>query len=90
MSGKHVKKGIDLSGSSLFDITPTILTLYGLPVGLDMDGKPLTQVMDEEFLSRHPVRYVSTYETGERRVPRAVTSTEDEEIKERLRALGYI
>jgi predicted AlkP superfamily phosphohydrolase/phosphomutase len=90
MSGKHVKKGIDLSGSSLFDITPTILALYGLPVGLDMDGKPLTQVIDEEFLSRHPVRYVSTYETGELHVPRAVASTADEEIKERLRALGYI
>ncbi|MDQ6630680.1 MAG: tetratricopeptide repeat protein [Verrucomicrobiota bacterium] len=30
-------------GSSLLDIAPTILTLFGLPVGEDMDGKALIQ-----------------------------------------------
>jgi hypothetical protein len=27
-------------------VCPTVLSLYGLPVGLDMDGKPLVQVFD--------------------------------------------
>lgn len=90
MAGKNVKKGVDLSDARVFDIAPTILALYGLPVGLDMEGRPLTQAIDEEFLARHPVRYVDTYETGEQRIPRAVTSAADHDIKERLRALGYI
>jgi predicted AlkP superfamily phosphohydrolase/phosphomutase len=90
MAGKNVKKGVDLSDAHIFDITPTILALYGLPVGLDMQGRPLTQAIDEEFLARHPVRYVDTYETGERKLPRAIVSKADQEIKERLRALGYI
>ena len=34
-------------GASLLDITPTLLTLFGLPVGRDMDGKPLTQVYEQ-------------------------------------------
>ena len=28
-------------GASLLDITPTILTMFDLPIGKDMDGKPL-------------------------------------------------
>ncbi|MCS6917021.1 MAG: alkaline phosphatase family protein [Chitinophagales bacterium] len=31
-------------GATLLDVAPTVLTLFGLPVGKDMDGKPLLQV----------------------------------------------
>ncbi len=30
-------------GASVLDVAPTVLTLYGLPVGEDMDGKVLSQ-----------------------------------------------
>jgi predicted AlkP superfamily phosphohydrolase/phosphomutase len=32
-------------GATLLDITPTILHLYGLPIGRDMDGKPLLDAL---------------------------------------------
>ncbi len=90
MSGKHVRQDQDLSDATLFDITPTILTLFGLPVALDMDGRVLVEAIEEDFLERFPVRYVGTYESGEKIVPVAVSSEADDEIKDRLRALGYI
>jgi tetratricopeptide (TPR) repeat protein len=41
LSGPGFKKDELLYGASVLDITPTILTLFGLPVGEDMDGKVL-------------------------------------------------
>lgn len=47
MNGPGIQKGGTISGASILDLTPTILTLYGLPVGKDMDGKVLTAAFDE-------------------------------------------
>jgi len=41
MAGPGIKRDHLLHGANLLDITPTLLTLFGLPVGEDMDGKPL-------------------------------------------------
>ena len=46
ISGPGIKHG-ELHGPSVLDVAPTILTLYGLPVGEDMDGKVLSQVFVE-------------------------------------------
>jgi predicted AlkP superfamily phosphohydrolase/phosphomutase/tetratricopeptide (TPR) repeat protein len=46
MAGPGIKKDELIHGACLLDITPTILTLCGLPVGDDMDGKPLLQAME--------------------------------------------
>lgn len=46
--GPGIKKDERIYGASVLDVTPTILTLFGLPVGTDMDGKPLVQIFEEE------------------------------------------
>jgi len=46
LKGPHVQRDELVFGASLLDITPTLLTLFGLPVGADMDGKPLVQAFD--------------------------------------------
>ena len=48
MTGPGVKKDALLHGSSVLDIAPTVLSLYGLPVGQDMDGKVLCQAFEVE------------------------------------------
>lgn len=48
ISGPHTKKDEIIYGSSLLDICPTILRLFGLPVGEDMDGRPLVNSFIEE------------------------------------------
>jgi len=47
ISGPNINKDERIYGATLLDITPTVLTLFGLPVGKDMDGKVLTQIFDK-------------------------------------------
>jgi predicted AlkP superfamily phosphohydrolase/phosphomutase/tetratricopeptide (TPR) repeat protein len=46
MKGPGIKKDERIYGASLLDICPTILTLFGLPVGQDMDGQVLTTAFE--------------------------------------------
>lgn len=47
MRGQYLKEDERIYGATLLDIAPTILTLFGLPVGEDMDGRVLVQAFDE-------------------------------------------
>jgi len=92
--GKDISPGVELDDPGVMDITPTLLALCGLPVGDDMDGRVLTEAIDGEFLDAHPVRTIETYEVagsdadGDGSEP--IESPIDDEVRERLRALGYI
>ena len=46
IAGPGIRRDHLVHGATLLDITPTILTLYGLPVGEDMDGKPLLDAFE--------------------------------------------
>jgi predicted AlkP superfamily phosphohydrolase/phosphomutase/tetratricopeptide (TPR) repeat protein len=48
LKGTDVKKNERLYGATILDVTPTILTLLGLPVGGDMDGRPWVEVLREQ------------------------------------------
>ena len=50
MKGDHIQKDQRIYGATLLDVAPTILTLFGLPVGRDMDGKVLVQAFEEPIL----------------------------------------
>ena len=71
------------------DITPTVLALLGQPVAEDMDGQAIEECLTEEFLRAHPIRTVPTYETEER-VEEEIEVEMTEEVRARLRELGYI
>lgn len=46
LAGPGFKSGEPLYGATVLDVTPTILTLLGLPVGKDMDGRPWVEIFD--------------------------------------------
>ena len=48
MKGAHIRQDERIYGATLLDVTPTILTLFGLPVGEDMDGRVLVQAFEEK------------------------------------------
>lgn len=48
MSGPGIKEGEKVFGTTLLDIAPTLLTLFGLPVGKDMDGKTIVTAFKEK------------------------------------------
>ena len=41
IAGPGIRRDHLIHGASVLDVTPTVLTLFGLPVGEDMDGKVL-------------------------------------------------
>jgi predicted AlkP superfamily phosphohydrolase/phosphomutase/tetratricopeptide (TPR) repeat protein len=47
MKGPGIKQDELLHGANLLDVAPTVLTIFGLPVGADMDGKVLTAAFEE-------------------------------------------
>lgn len=48
LKGPHIRKDEWIFGPpTLLDIAPTVLTLFGLPIGSDMDGKPLLEAFEE-------------------------------------------
>jgi predicted AlkP superfamily phosphohydrolase/phosphomutase/tetratricopeptide (TPR) repeat protein len=61
MGGPGIIKDERIFGATLLDITPTILALFGLPIGKDMDGKPLLQAFNE----RIQPEYIESWEAVE-------------------------
>jgi predicted AlkP superfamily phosphohydrolase/phosphomutase/tetratricopeptide (TPR) repeat protein len=47
MQGEGILQDERIYGATLLDVAPTILTLFGLPVGEDMDGRVLVQAFEE-------------------------------------------
>ncbi len=91
MSGPGVRRNGRIEDASILDVTPTLLSLFDLPVGRDMDGRVLTEAMEADFLDAHPVTWVESHERGEGGDGKEpISSTVDEEVLERLRSLGYI
>lgn len=91
LSGPFFKKNaVFVEKPGLEDITPTILTLLGIPVGEDMSGRILREVFQPEFLEQFPPRSIYSHDRGHRFKPKATLSEEDQSLRDKLRALGYI
>jgi predicted AlkP superfamily phosphohydrolase/phosphomutase/predicted Zn-dependent protease len=78
-------------GASLLDVTPTILTLFDVPVGQDMEGKVLVQAFRtmpriETIPSWESTQAVSAVESD----ASAMTEQESQFLLEQFAALGYI
>jgi predicted AlkP superfamily phosphohydrolase/phosphomutase len=90
MKGVDFKKGEKISGASILDITPTILSLYGLPVAMDMDGKILKDAMIDKHSVYRKTRVVQSYDNEMKINVKAKQSVTDRQILDRLKTLGYI
>ena len=69
--GDGIKEGAVLSSASVLDVAPTILYLMGLPVARDMEGRVLTEIVEEAFARAHPVTFIPSYESLAVRPPTA-------------------
>ncbi len=57
-AGPNIRQSDTLCGASLIDLCPTLLTLLDLPVGRDMDGRPLLEI----FREPPDVQWIETWE----------------------------
>jgi tetratricopeptide (TPR) repeat protein len=92
MAGEPIQAEARLEEASLLDVAPTLLAIFGLPTADDFDGRVLEPLLRPEFLRRHPLRRVATYEPAviERAAADPVASAADAAIRSKLAALGYI
>jgi predicted AlkP superfamily phosphohydrolase/phosphomutase len=88
--GKDIKHGINIEGAHIMDLAPTFLYLLGEPVPEYMDGKVLTDILREDFLSNTPIRYRKTGQDDTWQQRGTYTDEETEKIRRRLQGLGYI
>lgn len=56
-AGEAIKHDELIHGASLLDVAPTVLTLLGLPVADDMDGRVLTQIFKDPVKIEHVASY---------------------------------
>lgn len=91
--GPGIKKGEKIFGASLLDITPTILHLYGLPVGSDMEGKVLQQIF--EPANSEKVDFIPSWEAvpgedGRHKETEQTNTWAAQEAMQQLIDLGYV
>jgi predicted AlkP superfamily phosphohydrolase/phosphomutase/tetratricopeptide (TPR) repeat protein len=91
MKGPHIKQDERIYGATLLDITPTILTLFGLPVGGDMDGRVLVQ----SFAHPPDIRRIPSWEQevgdcGMHPRDLRVDPVAAQSVLQRFVALGYV
>lgn len=96
-SGGPFRAGFAFGGAKIVDVAPTVLYLMGLPVPDDMDGRVLTEALDEQFVAEHPIEWESVggdhphnADRSEESTEVSFTEDESELIAKRLQALGYI
>lgn len=90
IKGENVVKETNI-GANIIDIAPTIMYMMGLPISSDMDGKVLEGAIKKSYLQEHPITYTPEKHKEYPRYGTIVPSLEhDQEIKERLRRLGYL
>ena len=91
VKGPGVKRDEIIYGASLLDICPTILAVMGLPVGEDMDGKPLINI----FESPPDIKTIPGWDEvagndGGHPKDTSIDPVEAKEAIEQLIELGYI
>jgi predicted AlkP superfamily phosphohydrolase/phosphomutase/tetratricopeptide (TPR) repeat protein len=91
MKGPGVRTDARVYGASLLDVAPTVLTLFGLPVGRDMDGAPLSGA----FESPPPIQHVDSWDDVAGDAGMHPKECRCEPLEERLAldqlvALGYL
>ncbi len=91
MAGPGVKKDERVYGVSLLDITPTALHAMGLPVGKDMNGRPIVNAFDDG----REVEWIDSWDKvegkdGAHPADKMIDPLEAKESMDQLVALGYI
>ena len=91
MKGPGIKQDQLIHGACLLDVTPTLLTLFGLPIGADMDGRPLLQAFEQA----PDLQYIPSWEEvpgddGRLSADRRMDPLAAKVALDQLVALGYV
>jgi predicted AlkP superfamily phosphohydrolase/phosphomutase len=84
--GPHVRKGAKIT-ANIVDITPTLLSMLGLRVPIDMEGQVMVDMFDKRPVIEHePPQVKVAAEMAEE----VYTEAEKDALTKRLSDLGYL
>ena len=86
--GPKIKRGYRIEKTSIFDVAPTILHVFGIPEQQDMDGRVLREIFTEDAEFPEPMMAIAPEK--ELHEPEGLSDDEKIIIEARLRNLGYI
>ena len=90
-AGEGIRQDERIYGASLVDIAPTILSLFDLAIGDDMDGRPLLEIFEQPPI----IKTIPSWETvagndGSLGEEAPMDSMEAADLLKQFIALGYI
>jgi len=88
LAGAAVKRQAEVAECRIVDVAPTLLHVLGAPIADDIDGRVLTDALDEDYLRRgdsEPAAAPPPPDDGA-----GYSAQEQRAVEERLRALGYM
>jgi predicted AlkP superfamily phosphohydrolase/phosphomutase len=87
LQGLHIVDGI-----TTLDITPTLLHIAGMPIAEDMDGRIVSELIDETSLDSDSITTIPTYHLGKELniIDDSAENQRRKKLEERLKALGYM
>lgn len=92
LRGEGLRQDELIHGASLLDVTPTVLALFGLPVGADMDGRVLAEAFETPLEIQTIESWETTIATEPLSAPPVVRRSAEEEksLVRQFVELGYI
>lgn len=86
MKGPGIKKDERIYGSNLLDICPTILSIFDLAIGKDMDGK----ILQSAFENVPNLKLVNTWDEPSEKKTSSSPLLENSDLVKQLVDLGYV
>jgi len=73
--GPNIKKGVEIKDATIYDVTPTILHIIGIPIPGYMDGRVLNELFEQKS------------EFGRRKIEYQKIDAEKEKVKNKIKKL---
>lgn len=89
MKGPNIRKNTKLQEAHILDLAPTVLYLLRKPTDANMDGEVLTEAFIEDYLKENSIQK-NDYGKKKTADNSFYEQEEQEKVKERLKALGYL
>jgi len=86
-NGPNINKNHEIKNARIIDIVSSILYLMDLPIPNDLDGRMLMDIFQQRFIEGNKVQYEKAKKVKKEKVD---IERDEEEIKQRLRELGYL
>jgi predicted AlkP superfamily phosphohydrolase/phosphomutase len=91
--GPGIRRGVEVPTQQIADVAATTLYRLGHPIPSYLDGRVMTDILEPEWLSAHPVQTVEVAHPGQAEppaMPGGYSAADEELITERLSGLGYL